>query len=278
MQKLTFVLVLAALGVAGWQALEASSLRDDLEEQNIETVALRADLDRVSRDLATLQDQRSAPPLRQLDATTAEASAPDQDVPEGATLAPAGASPEVLARQLRDLRDEVAGVKENTARLEEKVESNPVVHFKRPKFISNVEQAKKELDLDARQESDIQRIVEDTKRDLADIWSIPNADGKSWKDISQTKLTGGDGNGISIVMPNFAEQQKFRSSTIPGRNETYGEADQRIRQRGVADVRSVLRPDQQKTFDDAQTQSLFGPPHGAMFTISAVSTQTSSSD
>jgi len=274
-QKLTFVLVLAALGVAGWQTWEASNLREDLATQSEEMLALRTDLDRVTRDLAARDGRPVPPPMRR-----AEAATPAAPVPDEPTLAPAGASPEVLARQLRDLQDEVAGMREDTARLEEKVGSQPAVRFKRPKFISNVEQARKELDLDGRQEADIQRIVDDTKRDLDDVWSIPNADGKTWNDISKTTIQGGDtGGGITIVMPNFAEQAKFRNSLIPGRNETYGQADERIRGRGVADVRNVLRPDQRKTFDEAQTQSLFGPTHaGPTFAISAISTALSEDD
>ena len=93
------------------------------------------------------------------------------------------------------------------------------------------------------------------------------------------KVEAGNGGGLALFMGNFAEQQKFKNSTIPGRNETYGQAESRIRRRGTEDVKSVLTPEQQKTFDEAHTDPLFGPTTGAnVISFSAVTTSSDTSD
>ena len=280
MQKLILVLVVAALAVAGWQTWEAQGLRQDLASQDLETTALRGDVDRLVREVAALQGREAPPPLRTAAAPAAPGDAPEDE----ATLAARGASPEVLARQVRELQSELEGMKADTARLEEKVESNPMGRvWKRPTFIHDLDSAKKALDLNGRQEADIARIVEDTKRELENLWEIPNEDGKTWKDVSQMKIEAAGGNGggggISLFMGNMAEQQKFKQSLIPGRNETYAQAESRIRARGKEDVKSVLTPEQNKTFDGAHTDPLFGPSTGAnVISFATVTTSTDSKD
>ncbi len=274
MQKITLLLAAAALAVAGWQAWEAQGLRDDLETQDLETTALRGDVDRLSKEIASIQGLEAPAPLRTASAPT-RATSPEDD---GATLAARGASPQVLARQVRDLQHELEGMREDTARLEEKVGKSPLGRvWKRPKFITDMKSAKDVLDLNARQEADIARIVDDTKREFENLWEIPNDEGKTWKDVSQMKIQEG-GSGFAVVMSNMAARQEFKSSTIPGRTETYGEAESRIRDRGTEDVKSVLTPEQNKTFDDAHTAPLFGTGSSSnMVAFTSVTTSTSDS-
>ena len=274
MQKFTLLLVVAALAVAGWQAWEAQGLRDDLQAQDLETSALRADVDRLVKEVASIRGLEAPAPLRTA-ATPADSGGVDVDE---ATLAARGASPEVLARRVLELESELEGMRADTARIEEKVDKNPMSRvWKRPKFIRDMESAKKELDLNARQEADIARIVDDTKRELEDLWEIPNEDGKTWKDVSTMKVESGDA-GVAVFMSNFAEQQKFKNGTIPGRNETYAQAESRIRDRGKEDVKSVLSPEQGKTFDGAHTDPLFGGSSGGVISFSTVTTSSSSDD
>ena len=274
MQKLTLLLVVAALAVAGWQAWEAQGLRQDLESQDFETTALRADVDRLVKEVMSIQGLEAPAPLH----TAAAAEGPGGPTDDDPTLAARGASPEVLARHVRKLQSELQGMKADTARLEEQVENNPLARaWKRPKFIGDMKMAKEMLDLNARQEADIARIVDDTKRELEDVWVIPNEDGKTWKEISTMKVESGS-QGVAALMSSFAEQQKFKSGLIPGRNETYTQAEARISARGKEDVKRVLTPEQTKTFDGAHTDSLFGASGSNMISFSTVTTSSDSSD
>ena len=269
MSKLAILLAALALGIAGWQAYEASNLRDDLCQAQAETASLRADVDQLTRTLA----QPGEAPIEVPPPLVVQRDESAGDGPRDATLAAKGASPEVVARAVRNLQDEVAELRQQNEDLEEKVGKNPLANFKRPTFIRDVAQAEKELDLTGGQRADVERIVDYTKRELEDLYNTRNADGKTWKEVAEVKLSsGGD---FAVVMSNFAEIQKFRNETIPGSRETYGEAESRIRNAGTQDVRDVLKPEQREKFDKAHTQPLFGNSMGPMISIATSVTSTS---
>jgi hypothetical protein len=251
MQKLTLVLALAALALAGWQYLEADGLRAEVERQRLELGSLTADLrGGVASEEAARED---APTLLREPAATG---------PAGPVLDARAATPRALAKAVEDLRTELDRQREQVANLKDRVESAPAHGttrtWKPSTVIHDAESATKVLDLDSGQKAELQRIVEDVGRQLSDVRGIPNDEGQTWKDVSTHVVNGGDGGAIAFSVPDFGAMQRWRKSRIPGSSETYGEAEARIKKDGKDRFQQILRPDQRKTFDDAQSGPLFG--------------------
>lgn len=278
MNKLALLLALAALAFAGWQYTEGAALQADLESAQVRTAELRADVDRLAKALGTPREVPVAMPPALVIRDDADADGEPRD----ATLVAKGASPEVLARTVQGLQVEMAELRKENEELQEKVAKNPMLNFKRPKWIANLNQAEKLLELSPTQKADISRIVDYTKRELEDLYNTPSADGKTWKEVSQVKVQGGssENGGIQFLMSNFQEVQKFRSLPMPGTNETFGEREKRIKAEAKQDVRDTLNEEQKKTFDEARSDALFGSPSGGVSSVSFGTTviETTTSD
>ena len=64
--------------------------------------------------------------------------------------------------------------------------------------------------------------------------------------------------GMAKFHEHMAEMSRLRQSKVPGTNETYAQAERRLRKDGKARARSFLNPDQAKTWDKSHTDMLFG--------------------
>ena len=273
MQKLTLVLAIAALGLFGWQTWEAKGLRDDLAQQQTEQEELMAEVARLSKGLSAVEGYQAPGDPVVFEAALGEPSATGGSGEP--SLAAKAANPEVLAREVMKLKNEMGALRAENEELKEKVGNPRQISWKRPTFIRDMDGAEKALDLSAGQRADMERVVDWTKRELEDLWAIPNEEGKLLKDIQKTKVTAGEG--ISIAMPNFQELNKFRNSKVPGRTETYAEAERRIKDRGKNDIKDILNTEQQETWDKAHTDPLFGSSAGdGVFSMVTVETSTSS--
>ncbi len=240
-----------------------------MEAEVSSTQGALSDLERRVRSLTLTP---SDPALRQ--ETLASRDAPPED--GGPRLLPRGADPEVIARAVRDLQSRVteqeSRVEGMAAEVREARTPRNRFHFKPP--IRTIEEAQRRLDLSGPQRADIERILDYARRDLEDLRNLPNAEGKTYKDVQASTTTSGDG-AFTMVMTNMAEVQKWRASQVPGSSETYGEAEKRIRTRTDREVRDVLSPKQQETWDESSTQGLLGPSTTAsVFKISTAETQT----
>ncbi|MHC5010516.1 MAG: hypothetical protein ACYTG6_06120, partial [Planctomycetota bacterium] len=198
-------------------------------------------------------------------------------------LDPRAADPVVLARAVRDLRERMADQEQTIESLREQVASQPTaprqVHYRQPNVIHDVDSAVRELDLDGGQQAELERIVDYTKRRIEDLRLIPNAEGKTWVDVSRNRrrVAAGEAGDFALLVSNFAEINEFRNSTVPGTDETYGEAERRIRNEGKADVRRMLTPEQEKTWDDAHTDGLFGSQQAGIVSF-AIATEAESEE
>jgi hypothetical protein len=123
-----------------------------------------------------------------------------------------------------------------------------------PKFYGSVDDAAKDLDLTAAQKADFERIAADAKREADELHKIPDENGKTWAQVEKDsfKMEGG---AFHLDMTSL---QSFREKVIPGRNESYGAADRRIRENAKRRLRDGLTPDQQAKFDKAHTDPLIG--------------------
>jgi len=276
MSKFALVLALLAAALGLWQMLENQAMREEvraLQEEHTSTLAKLAGLERAR---AASSVTLAAPGAR-----LAASSVPPRgtDTPRGPRLVAKAASPAVLAEAVRDLQSRVAKQEEKVEEVAAQVEDNeekPPRFFRR-KFLRSVADAAKVLDLSATQRADLERVTEYAKQDIGDLYAIPNDEGKTLADVSKPVKIGGEGAGIAMMMSNFGKIQQFKSSKVPGRSETYAEAESRIRSEAKTDARDLLTPDQQKTWDDSTPDALFGPSTGSAM-ISVTSFATSSDD
>lgn len=123
-----------------------------------------------------------------------------------------------------------------------------------PTFYNNVDEAAKDLDLTPSQKADFERIVSDAKRDVDALKKIPSEDGTTWEQAQAETFKMTDG-GFSF---DTSKVQAFREKVIPGRNESFGAAERRIRNDAKRRLRDSLSADQQTKFDKAHSDGLVG--------------------
>jgi hypothetical protein len=139
-------------------------------------------------------------------------------------------------------------------------------------YYGNVDAAAKALDLTAGQKAEFDRIVAETKREHETLRKIPDETGKTWEDVGRETFHIGEG---GVFHLDLSKAQAFREKVIPGRNESFGQADRRIAEGAKRRLRDTLGADQQKTFDGANTDALTGGGGGGgfgnvMFSVSEV--------
>jgi hypothetical protein len=251
MNKLALVVALAALVAGGLLWSDARAAREELALQEQAVADLRARLDRLPAGAAPSADV-APPPL----------SAP------AASLDGAAPAPGSLAEELRGLRAELQSQADEIAKLKARAELPGHAQAWDPteKYYTDVATAAKRLKLDDRQRSELDRLVEETKRELESLHTLPNDEGTTWNEAAKVKFEGEEG--VLAFATNLGKIQKFKKTKIPGTNETFGDADKRIRGRAKDRARRLLTPDQQKTWDAAHTDGLFG--HGGGEGISMV--------
>jgi hypothetical protein len=257
MAKFALPLAVVSLALAGWLALEVSSLRDEV--RTLSTVP----------SVGPAREEAAAPPpiVRAEPASPAADAAPDTSgSAPGAALRGVALEPAEMSRRLTALEEKVQGYEAGFAKWKERAASGemPRVHFQAPRFIHDLDSAAKELGLDERQKASLGQVVDDSKRELERLHTTPNDEGLTWKEAGKIKFEGNADGGIIAFGGNMEKMEKFRNSKVPGSNETYGEADKRIRRQAKENARRILTPEQQKTFDSSMTDPLFGGMGGDM--------------
>ena len=122
-------------------------------------------------------------------------------------------------------------------------------------FYATPEDAAKDLELDPAQRSDLDRIVADARRELEDLRRLPDEDGKSYEQIQKEMVEGMRDGAMRF---DLGKVIAWNGKTIPGRNETFGAADRRIRENAKARLRETLRPEQQSKLDKATIDPMLG--------------------
>jgi hypothetical protein len=256
MDKLAVLLSVAALAVGGWAVFggEAGTgtgtmVADDGTDARL--AALESDIAALKEALGTSL----------LDVETADAGSSGSG---DAGLE--GRAAMTVPSRVAAMESELAAMRDRMASVEEQAGADPLAkagsYMRRRAynfFLHNAETAAAALKLDDRQKGDLERIVESTKNRLEELYTTANDEGTTWKEAGKIEFQGSAGEGAVIsLMGNREKLEEFKKTRVPGTNETYGEAEQRIRGQGKADARGLLTPDQQETWDQAHTDHLFG--------------------
>jgi len=257
MDKLGLLLALGALGLAGWIAYgqgerdaQIRTLSEDTRDLQDTLSDLRAQLDAAKRG------GRGTPSLLSEEGG-AQTGAPRS--PQGAGLAVREASSAPAA----STDERIATLEKTIARLESEAKTSshgtPGRLFSRDGMYFNLDSAARSMGLDERQKSDLQEALDRGRSELEDLYKIENDDGVTWKQVRKPKMAqlGGE-TGFSIGLPNFAKIAAFKKSRIPGSSETFGEAEQRIKEGAFANARRTLTPKQAKKWDAAHKDALLG--------------------
>ena len=102
--------------------------------------------------------------------------------------------------------------------------------------------------------------MEEAKRRLDDLNGVPNEEGLTGRSLREAlSRPPEEGQDLSVVMTeNMARHARWRASKVPGTNETYGQAEQRIRKESKDRARRLLSAEQAKTWDRSPSDLLFG--------------------
>lgn len=137
-----------------------------------------------------------------------------------------------------------------------------------PTMYTSVADAAKDLELSPSQKSDFEHVVADSKRDLEELKKIPDADGETWANVEKTLITTGEGGTMKF---DLGKVMGFPSRKIPGRAETFGEAQTRITDDAKRRMRTTLTTDQAKKFEKAHVEPMLGGGGaGSMISFSTV--------
>jgi hypothetical protein len=122
------------------------------------------------------------------------------------------------------------------------------------KLYGSIDDAKKDLDLTDQQGADFERILADARRETDDLRKLSDDEGMTWEQAQKLTFTSENG----AFKFDLTKLESFRRKTIPGRSETFGQADQRIRDGAKRRLRDTLSTSQQERFDRAETAPLLG--------------------
>jgi len=99
---------------------------------------------------------------------------------------------------------------------------------------------------------------------MDELKKIPDADGETWAQVEKEAFGAGEGGAMKL---DLGKMFGFPSRKIPGRAETFGQAQSRIHEAAKKRLRETLTPDQQKKFDKAHVDPLLGGSSGAMISF-----------
>jgi hypothetical protein len=281
MSKAATVAAVVALGLSGYAVWRTSSpapgATPAAPPASDESLAAR--IDALERRVAALAD---APPL----AAPSPGAAPTLGASPAAGAAGgahAGASPaagpgsetdRTSATRLEDVEKRLAAVEE--ARKKEAAESpfgrGRAVFGGRPGgFLLTTEDAQRELELTDGQKAEWDRIVADARREQDALRKIPDDEGRTWdqhqREMIADLMSSAGGGGAKLDLGKMAA---FRNKQVPGRSETFGQADQRIRDDARRQMRNTLTTAQADRFDKTNVDPMLGGGGNAIATTFAV--------
>lgn len=264
MAKFAFVLAVLAFCGAGWAVWSVEQDRQKDDREALDAISMR--LAAMERTLAELK-ARLAPESVLEAALPTETS--DLATSKGPRLTPPRHARATLEDRLAALEKEMAAARaqEELRTLADNIATGTpafgqVVAI--PGFWPDVAAAASAMKLDSVQASRLGGIVESTQRDLDDLYARPNEEGVKWTDLNQSLKV--DASEPGEFMTKMGEHMKkvaqFKAGKVPGANETYGDAVQRIRKDGRERARALLDADQVKVWDRSNPDSLFPGPNG----------------
>lgn len=270
MSRTALTVALLALGGGAYAVLEQQRSASEADAARQQVTEALARVEALERRLGALGAPAPAPealsdPAGGPAPATDGSSAAAADAPStGPTLtgSPRPAAPSASpAERLAALEQEMARMREAEA---ERARRAPTFAAPRP-FWRDVDSAARDLGLDASQRSDLERIVEEAKRRLDDLHGQPNDEGVTGRSLTQAlRPPFPEGQDVSVVLAeNAAKRARWRASKVPGTNETYAQAEQRLRKESKDRARGLLTDEQAKTWDRGLPDMLFGGPAAA---------------
>jgi hypothetical protein len=278
MSRTATVAAVLALGLSGYAVWRTSSPAPGASPAAppASDESLAARLEALERRVAAIAD---APPLAApspAGAPTLGAS-PAAGTGSAAVPSPAagtGSDERTAAARLEDVEKRIAAVEE--ARRKEAAESpfgraRTVFGGRVGGFLTTTEDAQKELELTDGQKAEWDRIVADARREQEALRRIPDDEGKTWDQHQREMLTdlvssaGGGGAKLDL-----GRMSAFRNKQVPGRSETFGQADQRIRDDAKRRMRDTLSTAQADKFDKTNVDPMLGGGLGGIATTFAV--------
>ena len=258
MGKLALVLSVLALGGAGWVVWSSCDrVRPSEDAQGMQAVDTR--LAAIERTLAELAARPAPAPLLSGTATASPG------LTTGGGTPTVGPRLEGSPKPAPTVEERIAELEKRLAAGDGKAEApNPLgpdagQAFAPQGFWQDAAAAAKALKLDSVQTSRLEKIVEDTERELDTLYAKPNEEGVLWKDVNQglTLEVGEPGDLMGKIGEHMKKTSKFRNGKVPGTNETYAEAERRIRKDGKDRARSLLDADQARVWDRSHPDALF---------------------
>ena len=259
--KVAILLSVLSIGLAGFLAYDrfggCTSCRGAAAPDASPSAALEEEVKELKARLAALET-RPLPIERSPEASGGSGPSLAAGRRPAGKAAPTEAADDPIEKRL-------AALEEYKTKAEEEAKSRPqfgrAIRGGRGGFGANfymtVDDAKADLGLTDQQKSDFDRIVADTKRDIDDIWKTPDDEGKTYEQVMADMMKAGPSGQPNL---DFSKVMGFRNKTIPGRNETYGAADRRVRESGKTAMKATLSTEQQSKFEKSNTDSLFGMP------------------
>jgi hypothetical protein len=271
MSKIAVALSFLAVALASWAAWTAShGANERLDRLDAQIDELRVLETRVSHVEAKVSSAAPPPPrpvegprpLARAEAPVAPAAAPTATSVVGATVA--DLEKRLTAIEEKAKADEAAGARGLARALHGRAAFGPGGVY------GSIDDAQEDLDLSPSQRADFERVIADAKRDLEDLHRIPDDEGKTWEQTNQDLRRG-----FADGRFDLGKMMAFRGKKIPGRSETYGEADQRIRSDAKRRLRDTLSLDQQKKLEKAVVDPIFGVGGGPQMSVTVVGTDDS---
>jgi hypothetical protein len=167
-------------------------------------------------------------------------------------------------------------LEERVARLEARASkaSHPAAgHWPMPRFVASVEDLARDLDLSAAQVARVEEAVRRGTQRIEDVLRIPDAEGRSPWDRRQERRrriaeAAGKADKAALLEIGLAPLRE-RETRIPGRETTYGEEVDRIRDETRGEIESCLTEEQRAGFKDTRVDPLLGEETAVAFSVVA---------
>ena len=271
MQKVALFVAVVSLAVSGWLAASHAGLLCGGTPCRSDAEALAA----LEARVAALETPGSGAPAHPRLASTPGAPAPAS--PDDAPPALASAPPRPVAPPA-PAAETVTALERRLAALEEKAKARdaapaPFGRVRGPgggRMYMNVDDAKDDLALTDPQKADWDRVVADAQRELEDLRKAPDDEGKTYEGMMKEMLEGAGTDGGAMKL-DLGKMVGWRNKRIAGRNETFGQADQRVKTEAKRRLRDGLSSEQQAKFDKASIDPMLGGGFGPAMMSFAVS-------
>ncbi len=259
------VIALALAGLAVWQRPDAP-VSDPMTPASAE---LADRIERLSARIDAFAGREASRVVRPPAATPDSPGAMEQGASGPTLVAPPMA--DSGGRETQTLEDRLAAIEAEIETLSAK--GGPFRSGLTRQLVADAASAEQAWGLTPRQRLDVDAILEDGKRQIEALMDLPNDSGVTLRETlsSPSATIGGaaleDGSGGTTLRILTSGAGAFKNGKIPGSNETYAQAEQRIRSDLRRRLRDVLDERQRASFDESEIEPLLPRTGGDVFSI-----------